>query len=191
SSARPARHPAARPRLAVAQARLPRHAAARPAGAARGSRRDSLLPGDRRRHVLRRGAVTQCRRGDLSVAADTGPRHVALVTGAAQGLGYATALRLAADGFAVAVNDISDDGRIASLADQIGGLAVPGDIADPDAVLAMTPAVALQFGGGGVAVGNPAALGVGAVLKPGPPPRGGHGGGEFSRPFPLSPGGGA
>jgi len=102
------------------------------------------------------------------VAADTGPRHVALVTGAAQGLGYATALRLAADGFAVAVNDISDDGRIASLADQIGGLAVPGDIADPDAVLAMTHAVAMQFGGVDVLVANAAAMEMGSFLKQDP-----------------------
>ena len=36
---------------------------------------------------------------------------VALITGAAQGLGYVTALRLAADGFTVAVNDLTDDGR--------------------------------------------------------------------------------
>ena len=41
---------------------------------------------------------------------------MALVTGAAQGLGHATALRLAADGFAVAVNDIADDGRLTELA---------------------------------------------------------------------------
>ena len=102
------------------------------------------------------------------MAADTGPRHVALVTGAAQGLGYATALRLAADGFAVAVNDISDDGRIASLADQIGGLAVPGDIADPDAVLAMTHAVAMQFGGVDVLVANAAAMEMGSFLKQDP-----------------------
>jgi 2-hydroxycyclohexanecarboxyl-CoA dehydrogenase len=102
------------------------------------------------------------------VAAGTGPRRVALVTGAAQGLGHATALRLAADGFAVAVNDISDDGRIASLADQIGGLAVPGDIADPDAVLAMTRAVAMQFGGVDVLVANAAAMEMGSFLKQDP-----------------------
>ena len=35
---------------------------------------------------------------------------VALITGAAQGLGHATALRLASDGFTVAVNDLADDG---------------------------------------------------------------------------------
>lgn len=102
------------------------------------------------------------------MAAGTGPRRVALVTGAAQGLGHATALRLAADGFAVAVNDISDDGRIASLADQIGGLAVPGDIADPDAVLAMTRAVAIHFGGVDVLVANAAAMEMGSFLKQDP-----------------------
>ena len=44
-------------------------------------------------------------------------RGVALVTGAAQGVGRATALRLAADGVSVAVNDIADDGRITELAE--------------------------------------------------------------------------
>lgn len=95
-------------------------------------------------------------------------RSVALVTGAAQGLGYATALRLAADGFAVAVNDISDDGRLAALASKIGGLAVPGDIADPDAVLAMTRAVAGQFGGVDVLVANAAAMDMGSFLTQDP-----------------------
>ena len=96
-----------------------------------------------------------------------GPR-VAFVTGAAQGLGHATALRLAADGFAVAVNDISDDGRLAALASQIGGLAVPGDIADPDAVTVMARETARHFGGVGVLVANAAAMEMGSFLTQDP-----------------------
>lgn len=92
------------------------------------------------------------------------PPRVALVTGAAQGLGHATALRLAGDGFAVAVNDISDDGRLVALAGQIGGLAIPGDIADPDAVTAMVSAAAEHFGGIDVLVANAAAMEMGPFL---------------------------
>jgi NAD(P)-dependent dehydrogenase (short-subunit alcohol dehydrogenase family) len=55
---------------------------------------------------------------------------VALITGAAQGLGHATALRLASDGFTVAVNDLADDGRLKDLAERTGGLAAPADISD-------------------------------------------------------------
>jgi NAD(P)-dependent dehydrogenase (short-subunit alcohol dehydrogenase family) len=89
---------------------------------------------------------------------------VALVTGAAQGLGHATALRLAADGFAVAVNDISDDGRLASLAASIGGLAVAGDIANPGAVSAMAAEVVARLGGVAVLVANAAAMEMGPFL---------------------------
>jgi 2-hydroxycyclohexanecarboxyl-CoA dehydrogenase len=86
---------------------------------------------------------------------------VALVTGAAQGLGHATALRLAADGFTVAVNDITDDGRLSDLAQEIGGLAVPGDISDPSEVRRMADTVADRIGPVAVLVANAAAMAMG------------------------------
>ena len=86
------------------------------------------------------------------------PRPVALVTGAAQGLGHATALRLAADGFAVAVNDITDDGRLTQLAGRTGGIAVPADISDPVAGPAIVEAVATRLGPVQVLVANAAAM---------------------------------
>ncbi len=92
-------------------------------------------------------------------------KPVALVTGAAQGLGHATALRLAADGFAVAVNDLPGDERLTQLAGQIEGLAVPGDLADPAAVTAMTAAVAERLGGIDVLVGNAAAMAMSPFLS--------------------------
>jgi 2-hydroxycyclohexanecarboxyl-CoA dehydrogenase len=92
-------------------------------------------------------------------------RPVALVTGAAQGLGHATALRLAADGFAVAVNDISDDGRLTELAGRIGGSAVPADISDPVAGPAIVRAVASQLGPVQVLVANAAAMAMSPFLE--------------------------
>src|SRR5215470_15587977 len=98
---------------------------------------------------------------------DPGPqqRRVALVTGAAQGLGHATALRLAADGFVVAVNDIADDGRLTQLAGRIGGIAVPADISDPAAGPAMAEAVAGRLGPVGVLVANAAAMAMSPFLE--------------------------
>ncbi len=95
-------------------------------------------------------------------------RPVALVTGAAQGLGHATALRLAEDGCTVAVNDVSDDGRLTALAERIGGLAVPADIADADAVAAMTATVVDRLGGIDVLVANAAAMAMGDFLTQDP-----------------------
>ena len=92
------------------------------------------------------------------------PGLVALVTGAAQGLGHATAQRLAADGHRVAVNDITDDGRLRELADRIGGAAVPGDIADPGAGPRLASAVADRLGPVRILVANAAAMAMSPFL---------------------------
>ncbi|BBY18719.1 SDR family NAD(P)-dependent oxidoreductase [Mycolicibacterium litorale] len=57
--------------------------------------------------------------------------RVALVTGAAQGMGAAHARRLAAAGATMAVNDIRDSAALRTLATEIGGLTAPGDVSDP------------------------------------------------------------
>jgi 2-hydroxycyclohexanecarboxyl-CoA dehydrogenase len=94
---------------------------------------------------------------------------VALVTGAAQGLGHATALRLAADGFRLAVNDIADDGRLTALAQRTGGIAVPADISDPVSASSIVQAVGARLGPVQVLVANAAAMAMSPFLdqKPG------------------------
>ena len=67
----------------------------------------------------------------------------ALVTGAAGGIGAATARRLAAEGARVALADIDEDGAH-SVAGEIDGYAVGMDVADPDSARAgVDQAVAL------------------------------------------------
>jgi NAD(P)-dependent dehydrogenase (short-subunit alcohol dehydrogenase family) len=99
------------------------------------------------------------------MASDIKEGSLALVTGAAQGIGRATALRLAADGHTVAVNDLTDDGRLTELSERIGGIAAPADIADPAAVRAMVAEVEQRAGRPvGVLVANAAAMAMSPFL---------------------------
>jgi 2-hydroxycyclohexanecarboxyl-CoA dehydrogenase len=93
---------------------------------------------------------------------------VALVTGAAGGVGRVAARRLAADGHRVAVNDIVGEAPLRELAEQIGGVAVPGDIADPQAVTAMVTEVSGTLGPVQILVANAAAMAMSPFLDADP-----------------------
>lgn len=90
---------------------------------------------------------------------------VALVTGAAQGMGAAHARRLAADGAVVAVNDRSASPALSALAQEIGGIAAPADVSDPDQVLRMVAGVADAVGDISVLVANHAHMTMAPLLS--------------------------
>jgi 3-oxoacyl-[acyl-carrier protein] reductase len=85
-------------------------------------------------------------------------QRVAIVTGAARGIGAATALRLAADGFAVAVVDLKAEeaqGTVGAI-EAAGGraLAVGADVGDADQVQAAVDRIAAELGPPVVLVNN-------------------------------------
>jgi NAD(P)-dependent dehydrogenase (short-subunit alcohol dehydrogenase family) len=90
---------------------------------------------------------------------------VALVTGAAQGIGRATALRLAADGATVAVNDRGPSRGLDELANTCGGVPAVADVSDPEAVGEMVARVEDEIGPVGLLVANAAYMSMGSFLE--------------------------
>jgi len=87
---------------------------------------------------------------------------VVLVTGAAQGMGAAHARRLFESGATVAVNDRVASSQLSDLASELSGLAVPGDVSDPEQVQALVKRIERELGPVDVLVANHAFM----TMKP-------------------------
>ena len=90
---------------------------------------------------------------------------VALVTGAAQGIGRATALRIAADGATVAVNDHELSLELDEVAEACGGVTAVADISDPGAVEVEVARIENSVGPIGLLVANAAYMSMGSFLE--------------------------
>lgn len=82
--------------------------------------------------------------------------RVAVVTGAARGIGYRVALTLAERGYAVAANDLVEPEETLSELSRVDNetLSVPGDVSDENAVREMVQKVLEKFGHIDVLVNN-------------------------------------
>lgn len=89
---------------------------------------------------------------------------VALVTGAAQGIGRAVAERLAVDGAVVAVNGRANDDRMAAVVEATGGVSAPADCCDPAAIGAMVSDLEASVGSVDVLVANHAYMSMGPLV---------------------------
>jgi 2-hydroxycyclohexanecarboxyl-CoA dehydrogenase len=83
-------------------------------------------------------------------------QRVALVTGGAQGVGAAVAVRLAGEGARVAVNDLHDTPKLRAVCESIGGVPAVADMSDDGAVQEMVRALEADLGGVDVLVCNAA-----------------------------------
>lgn len=85
-------------------------------------------------------------------------QRVAIVTGAARGIGAAVATRLAADGHAVAIVDLDEQSckSVATAIEDKGGtaVAVAADVSDEQSVTDATAAIADQLGGPTILINN-------------------------------------
>ena len=91
-------------------------------------------------------------------------RRRAVVTGAARGIGAEIARRFAADGARVAIIDIDGASAAAEVAAEIEGVAVPGDLGDPDAARSATESAIDALGGIDVLVNNAGILRLSPLL---------------------------
>lgn len=99
-----------------------------------------------------------------------GAGRAAIVTGSSRGIGAATAKRLAQDGYAVTVNYLTNEdlaARVVADIEAAGGRAIvrQGDVADPNAVLALFDANEEAFGGVDVVVNNAGIMNVGPFAR--------------------------
>ncbi|KAI0765294.1 NAD(P)-binding protein [Fomes fomentarius] len=107
-----------------------------------------------------------------TVPTDIGPANrVAIVTGAGQGIGEAVALRLAEDGYNIAVNDIhSSAEKIMAVVNDIQAkgrkaIAVPGDVSVESDVVQIVEKTVQELGGVDVMVANAGIIRLQSILE--------------------------